>query len=93
MSQTWDLNALCPKAKQLLADVCNTNDGSMFVDADEVDPDVARELEDLGLIELDYASADSKSNEVGIALTDEGRDWLLSLPEGSLDISIGTANR
>lgn len=86
MTNTWNLDTLTPAQKSILNEVCNTNDGAMYVDAADVDADheAYEELSKLGLITLDVSLADSDATEVGVALTPESEAWLLSLPEGAL---------
>lgn len=85
--QTWDLNALTLRQRDVLGLLCNTNDGATFLDLNEPNHDLklkaARQLAKLGLIEVDEPR-DGSVAEVGISLTEDGEAWLLSLPEGSL---------
>lgn len=83
---TWDLDALTAAQKSILDEVCNTNDGAMYVDAADVGAsrEAYEELVKLGLISLDSSLDDDSNSEIGVALTPEGEAWLLSLPEGAL---------
>lgn len=80
--QTWDLDTLTRAQKDLLIEVCNTNDGVISYETDEITPETktaAVELKRLGLLLADFGSED-----ILVTLTTAGETWLRSLPEGAL---------
>ena len=80
--KTWDLTAFNPAMKSVLVEVCNTNDGAISYETDEIEPEIkaaAVELKKLGLVLADFGS-----DEIIVMLTVDGDTWLRSLPEGAL---------
>lgn len=75
---TWDLDALTDDQKDVLSELCQTNDGSICLDEDDLGS-AHDELCSLGLINLEPADG-----EVVVLLTLAGETWLRSLPEGAL---------
>lgn len=85
-NQTWDLDALTPAQRDVLSLVCDTNSGSVALDADDpisfdVQLRASRALQALGIVTL---NGDAAWPDYVVSLTEDGERWLLSLPEGSL---------
>ena len=83
MKQTWDLGALNALQKKLIRELLETDDCSdslpyaAYVNGKYAEAISA--LRRVGLIEVDGEQAD----EVYISLTEEGQEWVKSMPEGA----------
>lgn len=87
--QTWDLDSLSLRQRDVLSLVCDTNSGAVCLDTDapnfRLQLKAARELHALGIVEVHPPQSQYRDeDEVTVLLTADGEAWLLSLPEGSL---------
>lgn len=83
MAQTWSSDDFTPGQLRLLRDLRDCSESTLFIASRDFHPSIAYPLRRLGIIEIDTPEGDD-DNPIAVGLTEDGEQWVRSLPASTL---------